>query len=180
MFCSHEKCVEKPSYNDILISSKKLDEEMPADMDHHHREDIDETKSNNRLMELVSCEWLRSELCSQPRPQLLIIDCRNGQCFNDSHIRGSVALAIPSIMLRRLAAGKVDLLSTIKCQELRNRVERMLVAGANSGNQFLLVGDSSEPSGHQGETIHVLAKRLRCSGSNVATLEGQFLLDVFI
>ncbi|XP_058792764.1 dual specificity protein phosphatase Mpk3 [Phymastichus coffea] len=118
--------------------------------------------------ELVSGEWLLREL--RGGTAMLVLDCRAAQDYAESHVRGSVALAIPSIMLRRLAAGKVELLSTIKCAELRSRVEALLRA---DGGAFVLVGDSTEPPGHQGETIHVLARRLRASG-RVATLEGGF------
>ncbi|CAB0033094.1 unnamed protein product [Trichogramma brassicae] len=140
-------------------------------------------------MELVSGDWLRDELAringasSNPNNhELLVIDCR-GQAFTESRVRGSVALAIPTIMLRRLAAGKVDLLATIKCPELRSRVERMLkqdddsAAETNSSStssRFVLVGDATEPAGHQAETIAVLAKRLECCGAQVALLEGGF------
>ncbi|XP_003423935.1 dual specificity protein phosphatase Mpk3 isoform X1 [Nasonia vitripennis] len=132
---------------------------------------------------LVSSDWLFKELrCqgpSQTTTRLLVLDCRGGGEYAESHIRGSVALAIPSIMLRRLAAGKVELLSTIKCLELRSRVEMLLGVSeeescADKKGCFVLVGDSTEPAGHQGETIHVLARRLRSCGGCVATLQGGF------
>ncbi|XP_014228716.1 dual specificity protein phosphatase Mpk3-like isoform X1 [Trichogramma pretiosum] len=139
-------------------------------------------------MELVSGDWLRDELAringasSSNNHELLVIDCRGqGQAYAESRVRGSVALAIPTIMLRRLAAGKVDLLATIKCQELRSRVERMLkrdddseTNSSTSSSRFVLVGDATEPAGHQAETIAVLAKRLECCGAQVALLEGGF------
>ncbi|KAH0947446.1 hypothetical protein HN011_005540 [Eciton burchellii] len=125
--------------------------------------------------DLLGPEWLFKELRSQDGPnKLLILDCRAHSDFSDAHIRGSVPLAIPSIMLRRLAAGKVDLLSTIKCLDLRNRVEVFLYGDENNRGTFVLIGDSTDPAGHQGETIQVLDRRLRSSGGKVATLVGGF------
>ena len=122
----------------------------------------------------VCPEWLCQELRSQERSnRLLILDCRAHLDFVEAHIRGSVPLAIPSIMLRRLAAGKVDLLSTIRCLELRSRVEIFLYGDENTRGTFVLIGDSTEAGGHQGETIQVLSRRLRSSGGNVATLIGK-------
>lgn len=124
--------------------------------------------------DLLGPEWLFKELRSQEGPsKLLILDCRAHSDFSDAHIRGSVPLAIPSIMLRRLAAGKVDLLSTIRCLDLRNRVEVFLCGDECSRGTFVLIGDSSDPAGHQGETIQVLSRRLRSSGGNVAILIGE-------
>ena len=122
---------------------------------------------------LVEPEWLFGELRSQEgSSKLLILDCRAHTDFSENHIRGSVPLAIPSIMLRRLAAGKVDLLATIRCLELRTRVEVFLYGEEDTRGTFVLIGDSTEPAGHQGETIQVLSRRLRSGGGSVATLIG--------
>lgn len=124
--------------------------------------------------DLISPEWLFRELRSHDGlGKLLILDCRAHSDFSEAHVRGSVPLAIPSIMLRRLAAGKVDLLSTIRCLDLRNRVEVFLCGDENSRGTFVLIGDSTDPAGHQGETIQVLSRRLRSGGGCVATLMGE-------
>ncbi|CAK9817894.1 Dual specificity protein phosphatase Mpk3 [Anthophora plagiata] len=125
--------------------------------------------------DLVDPEWLFRELRSIDGPnKLLILDCRSHADFSEAHIRGSVPLAIPSIMLRRLAAGKVDLLSTIRCLDLRNRVEVFLCGDESSRGTFVVIGDSTDPAGHQGETIQVLCRRLRSSGGCVAILMDGF------
>lgn len=124
--------------------------------------------------DLLGPEWLFGELRSQDGPnKLLILDCRAHSDFSDAHIRGSVPLTIPSIMLRRLAAGKVDLLSTIRCLDLRNRVEMFLCGDVNRRGTFVLIGDAADSAGHQGETLQVLSRRLKSSGGNVATLIGE-------
>lgn len=124
---------------------------------------------------LVEPEWLIKELRSEGgADKLLMLDCRAHSDLSEARIRGSVPLAIPSIMLRRLAAGKVDLLSTIRCLDLKQRVESFLSCESdNEAGKFILIGDSTEPTGHQGETIQVLSRRLRNAGGNVATLNGR-------
>ncbi|XP_020296419.1 dual specificity protein phosphatase Mpk3 [Pseudomyrmex gracilis] len=130
---------------------------------------------NTMEEDLVDPEWLFTELRSPDGPnKLLILDCRANCDFSDTHIRGSVPLTIPSIMLRRLAAGKVDLLATIRCLVLRNRVKMFLCGDENSRGTFVLIGDSTDPAGHQGETIQVLSRRLKNSGGKVAILIGGF------
>ncbi|KAI4481883.1 hypothetical protein M0802_013871 [Mischocyttarus mexicanus] len=124
----------------------------------------------------IGPDWLFRELRSQDGTnRLLILDCRAHSDFLEAHIRGSVSLAIPSIMLRRLAAGKVDLISTIRCLDLRNRVEVFLHGDKNRRGTFVLIGDSTDPIGHQGETIQVLNRRLRSNGGSVAILVGGFI-----
>lgn len=168
----------------------------------------------------VDCDWLFDEL-TKNRPSsstgtissallansgLLVLDCRGACDFEEGHIRGSVALAVPSIMLRRLAAGKVELLSTIKCQELRVRVEQLL----GRAGKFVLVDEDgireeqenmalrenrnltieshqerlenlrNSPSKRQSETIHVLARRLRNAGGQVAMLKGEWKISFFL
>ncbi|XP_065359172.1 dual specificity protein phosphatase Mpk3 [Calliphora vicina] len=80
--------------------------------------------------EFISKEWLQSELrtvsgCSSLRDakDLIILDCRSSNEFGECHIRSAVNFSIPSIMLRRLAAGKIDLLSTIKSPDLKERIQ---------------------------------------------------------
>ncbi|KAF3427218.1 hypothetical protein E2986_07411 [Frieseomelitta varia] len=129
----------------------------------------------NMEEDLVDPDWLFRQLRSLDGPnKLLILDCRAHSDFSEAHIRGSVPLAIPSIMLRRLAVGKVDLLSTIRCLDLRNRVKVFLCGDENSRGTFILIGDSTDPAGHQGETIQVLSRRLRNSGGYVAILVDGF------
>jgi dual specificity MAP kinase phosphatase len=81
-------------------------------------------------------------------------------------------------MLRRLAAGKIDLMSTIKCRELKAKI-----MNAYKENVFVVYGDFNVTE-HQtrtqqsasftaGDTLHVLAKRLVQDGCQVACLEGK-------
>lgn len=73
-------------------------------------------------IEFVTKEWLQAELRSAAK-DLIILDCRSSNEFTEGHIRSAVNFSIPSIMLRRLAAGKIDLLSTIKSRDLKERIQ---------------------------------------------------------
>lgn len=123
--------------------------------------------------EFVSKEWLLAELrtCVD---KLVILDCRSSNEYGESHIRDAVNLSIPSIMLRRLAAGKIDLLSTIKCSELQNKI-----SSAYKENLFVLYNDMSDGQIIQNDTtLGVLLRRLTQDGCRVVCLEGKISLYV--
>lgn len=117
--------------------------------------------------EHVSRDWLYRELRSNPG-RLIILDCRSSNEFGESHIRQAVNFSIPSIMLRRLAAGKIDLASTVRSRELKERIVNAL-----KENVFVLYGDSSPPE-KGNDTICILSKRLAQDGCRVVCLEDSF------
>ncbi|KAK7863831.1 hypothetical protein R5R35_003318 [Gryllus longicercus] len=137
----------------------------------------DEDSDRLTMMELCkSKEWLLQELRSDPG-RLVILDCRSSNEYGESHIRNAVNFSIPSIMLRRLAAGKIDLMSTIRCRELKAKI-----SNAYKESVFVVYGDfvvtetqrSQQPSFTASDTLHVLAKRLAQDGCQVVCLEGGF------
>lgn len=73
-------------------------------------------------VDTVSREWLQGQLRAAS-DNVIVLDCRSTNEFAEGHIRLAVNFSIPSIMLRRLAAGKIDLTSTIKCRDLKQRIE---------------------------------------------------------
>ncbi|XP_073973401.1 mitogen-activated protein kinase phosphatase 3 [Rhodnius prolixus] len=114
---------------------------------------------------LVPKEWLHKELRQNPS-RLIILDCRSSNEFGEGHIRHAVNFSIPTIMLRRLAAGKIDLISTIKCRDLKEKIINAL-----KENMFVLYDDQNEKS----ETINILMKRLLQDGCEVVCLEDGFV-----
>ncbi|KAH8261610.1 hypothetical protein KR044_012286 [Drosophila immigrans] len=134
--------------------------------------------------EYCTKEWLQSELrTSYDAKELIILDCRGSQEFSESHIRSAVNFSIPSIMLRRFAAGKIDLASTIKSPELKVRIQM----GYNV-SLFILYNDVGV-SGCQQQaqdvagamfgngndaTINVLHRRLKQDGCRVVSLQDGF------
>lgn len=134
--------------------------EMPA-------EDDSSLLSNIR----VGCEWLAAELSSSNKCQMLILDCRTSINFSDCHIRDAVNFNIPTIMLRRLAAGKIDLASTVKCTDLRQQI-----VNAYKQSAFVLYGDvclNNRQTSSVPDTMVVLAKRLLKDGCKVHCLNGE-------
>lgn len=126
----------------------------------------------------MSKSWLLQELRSDPS-HLIILDCRSSNEFTESHIRHAVNFSIPSIMLRRLAAGKIELLSTIKCRDLKEKI-----MNAYKDSLFVVYGDSciseSEVRDREkhcytaSDTMNVLTKRLLQDGCQVVCLLGKF------
>lgn len=121
----------------------------------------------------VGCEWLATELSSSNKCQMLILDCRSSIDFTDCHIRDAVNFSIPTIMLRRLAAGKIDLVSTVKCTDLREQI-----VSAYEQSAFVLYSDECLSDGKTtssvSDTMVVLAKRLLKDGCKVHCLSESF------
>ncbi|XP_061397517.1 dual specificity protein phosphatase Mpk3 [Musca vetustissima] len=150
--------------------------------------------------ELISKEWLQTKLRSisassslRDAKDLIILDCRSSNEFSECHIRSAVNFSIPSIMLRRLAAGKIDLLSTIKSPDLKERIHNgykvsLFVlyndvgvgGGGNAADcpQSMDLSTSSSGPGVMGvspdTTINVLHKRLKQDGCRVVSLRDGF------
>ncbi|XP_044726736.1 dual specificity protein phosphatase Mpk3 isoform X2 [Chrysoperla carnea] len=119
--------------------------------------------------EFITKEWLLSELRSNS-DKIVILDCRSSNEYGESHIRDAVNFSIPSIMLRRLAAGKIDLMSTIKCRELKKKI-----SSAYKENLFVLYNDNVNDSNQGGDSIlNVLLRRLSQDGCRVVCLDGGF------
>lgn len=115
----------------------------------------------------VKQEWLLAELRCDAKT-LVILDCRSSNEYVESHIRDAVNFSIPSIMLRRLAAGKIDLVSTIKSKELKNRINNTY-----KENLFILYNDLCGVQQHLSDSVlSVLFRRLTQDGCRVVCLEG--------
>nr|XP_034824685.1 dual specificity protein phosphatase Mpk3 [Maniola hyperantus] len=116
--------------------------------------------------DLVSKEWLLAKLRSDER-DMILIDCRGSNEYSVSHIRSAVNFSIPSIMLRRLAAGKIELASTVQCKELKARITHCCSRG-----MFVLYSDGAP---REPDSVHgILLKRLKQDGVQVVCLEGDF------
>jgi len=56
---------------------------------------------------------------------LVILDCQGPSDYQDFHIRGAINVSFPAIMMRRIAAGKIDILEKFK--ELKAKVSNTQV-----------------------------------------------------
>lgn len=130
----------------------------------------------DQIMDAVSKEWLQSELRAGNK-NVIILDCRGSNEYLESHIRSSMNFSIPSIMLRRFAANKIDLQATIKSRGLKQKIDQAL---SNSNSIFVLYQDTVQPSADANNstmsdtTINVLHRRLKQDGSHVVVLEDNF------
>lgn len=136
----------------------------------------DETSDRAITMDIcIGKDWLLQELRSNPT-RLIILDCRSSNEFGESHIRHAVNFSIPSIMLRRLAAGKIDLVSTVKCRDLKSKI-----TNAYKESLFVIYSDlcltdqkSQSINSPSETTMQVLTKRLQQDGCQVMCLKGRW------
>lgn len=77
-------------------------------------------------IELIDKNSLITELRSCKK-EIIILDCRSPNDYSLSHILNATNITLPTIMLRRLKEGKIDIVSTIKCKDLKNRILGMNV-----------------------------------------------------
>lgn len=136
----------------------------------------DETSDRAITMDIcIGKDWLLQELRSNPT-RLIILDCRSSNEFGESHIRHAVNFSIPSIMLRRLAAGKIDLVSTVKCRDLKSKI-----TNAYKESLFVIYSDlcltdqkTQSINSPSETTMQVLTKRLQQDGCQVMCLKGKW------
>ncbi|KAH8244080.1 hypothetical protein KR038_000441 [Drosophila bunnanda] len=133
--------------------------------------------------EQESCnkEWLQSQLRSLDAKDLILLDCRGSHEYSESHIRGAVNLCIPSIVLRRLANGKIDLASTIKSPDLKERIQTgyklclfILYNGEGVPGQNPEIAGAGAFAVAMDSIISILHRRLKQDGCRVVALQDGF------
>jgi len=92
---------------------------------------------------------------------ITLLDCRSAADFGQCHIRRAVHLSLPSIMLRRLAGGKVTIGSVLKSSSSTGGG----VVQQHNNHTFVLCGGA-------GEMMSVLRKSLMQDGCPVVCLQG--------
>ncbi|XP_001973300.3 dual specificity protein phosphatase Mpk3 [Drosophila erecta] len=131
--------------------------------------------------ETCSKEWLQSQLRSLDSKEIILLDCRGSHEYSESHIRGAVNLCIPSIVLRRLALGKIDLASTIKSPELKQRIQSgyklcwfILYNGEGVPGPNQEIAGAGSLSIAMDSIISILHRRLKQDGCRVVALQDGF------
>lgn len=154
---------------------------------------INQCRTNFRL---VDPEWLWAELRRSTGPGVLVVDCRNLDEYTRARIRGSVHLSLPSLLLRRLAAGKMPVENAIPCGVARDTflsacdAGRMLVVCGKPASVTRAGEDEEGGAGdgfvddeeRLGAVASVLLKRLSQDGHEAVVLAGMcpsLLLCVF-
>ena len=89
--------------------------------------------------------------------------------FHECHIRGAVNVTFPAIMVRRIAAGKIDLFE--KSKELKAKVGNNRMTFVVYDSYLPGTADGSGPE--LSDLVTLVAKKLAQSGCRVATLKGQ-------
>lgn len=149
-------------------------------------------------MDAVSKEWLQSQLRA-PTKSLIVLDCRSSNEYLECHIRSAVNFSIPSLILKRLSTGKIDLMSTIKCRDLKQRIqtaytdsifilynEACMTTREDAQSSMIVAGSSSNialdqspaiqcDSSMEANTISILHRRLKQDGCNVYWLKGKYI-----
>lgn len=150
----------------------------------------------DKMNELATADWLHGELteprggsgCAPP----LILDCRLQASYAAGHIRGAINVALPGILLRRLATDKVSIDTLIKCSESREKflknwkthtvvlcgdeADPLFAANADSSSSSSLLFSSSPSSSpfSNVSTLHTLYRNLEQNGCHVVYLQGGF------
>lgn len=128
-------------------------------------------------IEIITSEQLHGEL-RKSHKNFIILDCRGSNEFTESHIRTAVNFSIPSIMLRRFAAGKIDITSTIKCRDLKERIlscyKESTFVLYNNSNDVVINDPGYNSQTTNDTTINVLHRKLKQDGCRVVCLEGGY------
>ncbi|CAL8093736.1 unnamed protein product [Orchesella dallaii] len=141
-----------------------------------------------------------TNLAQQGYNEVVILDCQNPHEFHDCHIRGAINVAFPAILIRRIAAGKIDLFE--KSKELQAKISNAKIIfvvydsysrggstpmesssspPGDTANSGTLSGGGNQPSvpglgtGNNAELsdlVTLVSKKLAQNGCRVATLKG--------
>lgn len=130
----------------------------------------------------VDPQWLWLELRRSSGPGVLVVDCRNLEDYTRSRIRGSVHLSLPSLLLRRLAAGKLPVENAIPCGVARDT----FLSACDAGRLLVICGKRCDPQSTNdeedggpgdedrlGAVASVLLKRLSQEGHEAVVLGGE-------
>ncbi|CAG5127046.1 unnamed protein product [Candidula unifasciata] len=114
-------------------------------------------------------DGLRDEI-SKNIKNLLIIDCRSQSEYTRSHIRGAINVTLPSLMLKRLKRGNLNISSVIQNNEAKERFTKY----SKTATIVLYDECSTDINANQSSVISLLVKKLRQDGCRATFLLGGF------
>lgn len=123
-------------------------------------------------IKFVSPEWLQSELRAS-KSELIVLDCRSPQEYASGHVRGAANFSIPSIMLRRLAAGKIEITAAIKCGDLKNSLFVLYNDGGLPVTATAATKAATFNNCSTSDVVSVLYRRLKEDDCRVVFLKGE-------
>jgi len=101
---------------------------------------------------------------------VLVLDCRSQAEFSRSHIQGAISIFLPSLMLRRLKTGKLNIGCIIQNNEAKEKFTRLWKT------QPIVLYDEKQDPGSCSPTsvIGLIFKRLKQDGAKPMFLIGGF------
>lgn len=101
---------------------------------------------------------------------MLVLDCRSQNDFNKSHIKGAISIFLPSLMLRRLKAGKLNVGCIIQNNEAKEKFSRLWKT-----QTIVLYDEKPDPATvSPTSVIGLLFKKLKQDGGRVVFLQGGY------
>lgn len=101
---------------------------------------------------------------------MLILDCRPQSDFTRSHIKGAISIFLPSLMLRRLKAGKLNVGCIIQNNDAKEKFSRLW-----KSHTIILYDEKPDPAtASPTSVIGLLYKKLKQDGAKVVFLQGGF------
>lgn len=112
---------------------------------------------------------LRDELKKSDK-SLLLIDCRSQSEYSRAHVRGAINITLPSLMLKRLKRGNLNISSVIQNNEAKERFTK----SSKSASVVLYDECSTDLNSNPSAVINLLVKKLRQDGCHASFLLGGF------
>ncbi|XP_059138786.1 dual specificity protein phosphatase 7-like [Physella acuta] len=125
--------------------------------------------SNNELGDYCTPDRLRDEI-SKNAKNVIIIDCRPQSEFARAHVRGSINITLPTLMLKRLKRGNLNVSSIIQNNEAKERFSKY----SKTASIILYDDCSTELNANPSSVINLLVKKLRQDGCRSSFLLGGF------
>ncbi|GFR88912.1 dual specificity protein phosphatase [Elysia marginata] len=147
--------------NPLTLWSPELEYGMPC------RETIDIMSGD--LGDYLCPDRLRDEM-SKTDKSLLLIDCRSQSEYTRAHVRGAINISLPSLMLKRLKRGNLNISSVIQNNEAKERFTK----SSKSASVVLYDECSTDLNSNPSAVINLLVKKLRQDGCRASFLLGGF------
>jgi hypothetical protein len=189
-----EQCIEMESRRSSLAKAMSIDEEDESNCNSSNGSDC----CNKQQQQQPGSEdggggggngnVKDSALSSSS--EVVVLDCQTPSDFQESHIRGALNVTFPAIMIRRIAAGKIDIFE--KSPELKSKIANSKLtfvvydafnpatSGLSNQNNMsakdgggigpLMIGKHN--SNDLSDLVNLISRKLAQSGCRVATLKG--------
>lgn len=113
------------------------------------------------------CEALRGH------EEVLLLDCRGAEDFAIGHVRGAMSVGLPSLMLRRLASGKLSLGQVVRHLATDAQADRL--SSLYQCVPIVLYDHAHQDLSTQGPTLmSILARKFTQEGCSPHSLQGGY------